>query len=230
MAPPDPRTGKAGPLLGRVTRPVAGALAVVGVAALLRLDVPHLPGSVSGGVSDRVSGRVAAARLGSTPPVRPAKGPCVLRADRLVLRGARFRGVVSVRTGAGSVRALKFTVRSLDAVSLDLTAGRGRAAMRLRARPATTSTLRGQGKGGVATLYVRRLTGRVTGLGGAPLPADRTISVTPDAVPRWLSHPATRTRTITLAAATASQLTQYGGRLSIRGPQLRTTAHVPRRA
>ncbi|MFJ8492814.1 hypothetical protein ACIRBZ_31380 [Streptomyces sp. NPDC094038] len=224
----EPRTGKAGPLPGRMTRPVAAALAVVGVATFLRLDVPHLPGDVSGGVFDRVSGRVSAARPGSTPPVRPAKGPCVLRADRLVLRGARFRGVVSVRTGAGSVRALKFTVRSLDAVNLDLTAGRGRAAMRLRARPATTSTLRGQGDGGVATLYVRRLTGRVTGLGGGPLPADRTISVTPDAVPRWLSHPATRT--ITLAAATASQLTQYGGRLSIRGPQLRTTAHVPRRA
>ncbi|MGW3132069.1 hypothetical protein [Streptomyces sp. NPDC001123] len=212
---PDPRTGTAGLVLGRAARPLAGALAVVGVALLLHLDVPQVPGSVSG------------ARLGSSPPVRPAKGPCVLRADRLVLRGARFRGVVSVRTGAGSVRALKFTVRSLDAVNLSLTTGRGRAAMRLRARPATTSTLKGQGAGGVATLYVRRLTGRVTGLGGGPLPADRTVSVTPDAVPRWLSHPSTRTRTITLAAATASQITQFGGRLSIKGPQLRTAARIP---
>ncbi|MFF7472958.1 hypothetical protein [Streptomyces sp. NPDC008092] len=212
---PDPRTGKGVPALRRVARPLAAALAVAGVAVLLRLDVPHVPGVASG------------ARLGSAPLVRPAKGPCVLRADRLVLRGARFRGVVSVRTGTGSVRALKFTVRSLDAVNLDLTAGRGRAAMRLRARPATTATLKGQGAGGVTTLYVRKLTGRVTGLGGGPLPADRTVSVTPDAVPRWLSHPATRTRTITLAAATASQITQFGGRLSIRGPQLRTTARVP---
>ncbi|MBW8796939.1 MAG: hypothetical protein JF597_26070 [Streptomyces sp.] len=202
-------------MIGRVARPLAGALAVVAVAGLLRLGVPHLPGGVSG------------ARVGSSAPVRPAKGPCVLRADRLVLRGARFRGVVSVRTGNGRARALKFTVRSLDAVSLVLTAGRGRAAMRLRARPASISTLRGPGAGGVATLYVRRLTGRVTGLGGGPLPADRTVSVTPDAVPRWLSHPATRTRTITLAAATASQITQFGGRLSIKGPELRTAARVP---
>ncbi|MGW1619416.1 hypothetical protein [Streptomyces sp. NPDC002172] len=203
---------------GRVARPLAGALAVVAVALLLRPDVPHMPGGGSG------------ARSGSAPPVRPAKGPCVLRADRLVLHGARFRGVVSVRTGTGSVRALKFTVRSLDAVNLDLTAGRGRAAMRLRARPATTSTLKGSGAGGVATLYVRKLTGRVTGLGGGRLPADRTVSVTPDAVPRWLSHPVTRTRTITLAGATASQITQFGGRLSIKGPELRTTARVPRGA
>ncbi|MEW1777008.1 hypothetical protein [Streptomyces sp. NPDC086777] len=211
---PDARVRTAGRALGRTARPLAGALAVVAVALLLRPDVPHVPGSVG-------------ARHASPPPVRPAKGPCVLRADRLVLRGARFRGVVSLRTGTGSVRALKFTVRSLDAVNLDLTAGRGRAAMRLRARPATTSTLKGPGAGGVATFYVRRLTGRVTGLGGGPLPADRTVSVTPDAVPRWLSHPATRTRTITLAAATASQITQFGGRLSIKGPQLRTTARVP---
>ncbi|SED87656.1 hypothetical protein SAMN05216533_0803 [Streptomyces sp. Ag109_O5-10] len=211
--PPDPRVLTPGRVLGRAARPLAAALAVVAVTVLPRVDVPHVS---AGG-----------ARLGSSPPVRPAKGPCVLRADRLVLRGARFRGVVSLRTGTGSVRALKFTVRSLDAVNLDLTAGRGRAAMRLRARPATTSTLKGPGTGGVATFYVRRLTGRVTGLGGSPLPADRTVSVTPDAVPRWLSHPATRTRTITLAAATASQITQSGGRLSVRGLQLRTTARVP---
>ncbi|WP_217544758.1 hypothetical protein [Streptomyces sp. GbtcB6] len=207
-------------LLRRVARPLAGALAVVGVAVLLHLDVPRPAGSAAG------------ARLGSSPPVRPAKGPCVLRADRLVLRGARFRGVVSVRTGAGTVRALKFTVRSLDAVNLDLTAGRGRAAMRLRARPATTATLKGPGAGGVATLYVRRLTGRITGLGGGPLPADRTVTVTVDAVPHWLSHPPApaRTRTITLAGATASQVTQFGGRLSIKGPELRTTARGPHRA
>jgi hypothetical protein len=211
---PDPCARTAGRVPGRAARTLAAALAVVAVLVLPRPDVPHLSGS--GG-----------ARLGSSPPARPAKGPCVLRADRLVLRGARFRGVVSLRTGTGSVRALKFTVRSLDAVNLDLTAGRGRATMRLRARPATTSTLKGPGTGGVATIYVRRLTGRVTGLGGSPLPADRTVSVTPDAVPRWLSHPATRTRTITLAAATASQITQFGGRLSIKGPQLRTTRRAP---
>ncbi|MFJ9562217.1 hypothetical protein ACIRQQ_19470 [Streptomyces fuscichromogenes] len=211
---------------GGTVRPLAGALAVVAVAVLLHV---HPPRAVAGpGGVDSAFG----ARHDASPPVRPAKGFSVLRADRLVLRGARFRGVVSVRTGAGTVRALKFTVRSLDAVSLDLTTGRGRAALRLRARPSTTSTLRGRGAGGVATLYVRRLTGRVTGLGGGPLPAHRSVTVTPDAVPRWLSHPAApaTTRTITIAAATASQVTQFGGRLSIRGPQLRTTARGPHRA
>ncbi|GGN09484.1 hypothetical protein [Streptomyces fuscichromogenes] len=211
---------------GGAVRPLAAALAVVGVAVLLHVHVERAVGG-PGGV-----GSASGARLDASPPVRVAKGFCVLRADRLVLRGARFRGVVSVRTGAGTVRALKFTVRSLDAVSLDLTAGRGRAAMRLWARPASTSTLKGQGAGGVATLYVRRLTGRVTGLGGGPLPAHRSVAVTPDAVPRWLSHPAgpATTRTITFAAATASQITQFGGRLSVRGPRLRTTAQGPHRA
>ncbi|MEV5955958.1 hypothetical protein AB0M11_19655 [Streptomyces sp. NPDC051987] len=213
----DSRTGTARLVPGRVARPLAAALAVTCLALLPHLDVGRPAGGGAG---------AAAERLGTTPPVRAAKAPCVLRADRLVLRGARFRGVVSLRAGTGTVRALKFTVRSLDAVDLDLTVGRGRAAMRLRARPATTSTLSGQGAGGVATLYVRRLTGRVTGLGGSPLPAHRNLTVTPDSVPRWLARPAPHaaTRTITLARATASQLTQFGGRLSIKGPQLRTTA------
>ncbi|WP_234539064.1 hypothetical protein [Streptomyces shenzhenensis] len=214
---PDPRAGTARLALGRGARPFAAALAVAGVAALLHLGLPQAAGGIAG---------ASAARLRPVPSVRSAKGPCVLRADRLVLRGARFRGVVSVSTGGGTVRALKFTVRSLDAVNLDLTAGRGRAAMRLRARPATTSTLRGQGAGGVATLYVRKLTGRVTSISGGRLPAHRTVTVTPDAVPHWLSHLATRSsaRTITFSGATASQITQFGGRLSIRGPQLRSAA------
>jgi hypothetical protein len=148
----------------------------------------------------------------------------VLHADRLVLRGARFHGTATVHTATGTVRALKFTVRSLDAVDLDLTAGRGRAALRLRARPATTSTIKGKGAGGMVTLYVRKLSGRVTGLGGSPLPAHRTVAVTPGAVPRWLSHPVTRTRTITLVSATVAQVVQFGGRLSIKGPQLRAAA------
>ncbi|KUN00071.1 hypothetical protein AQI95_35465 [Streptomyces yokosukanensis] len=158
------------------------------------------------------------------PPVRPAGAPWVLRADRLALRGARFDGVVRVRTAAGTVRALKFTVRSLNAVDLDVTAGRGRAAMRLRAGPATTATLKGRGAAGTVTLYVRRLSGTVVGLGGGPLPPDRAVTLTPDAVPDWLAHPVTPARTITFAAATATQVAQCGGTLSIRGLLLRTAA------
>ncbi|MFI2203132.1 hypothetical protein ACH47Z_20570 [Streptomyces sp. NPDC020192] len=186
---------------------------------------PHAPRPADGTARATASVSSAPADAPLDPSwARPAKISWVLRADRLVLRGARFRGVVTVRTAAGTVRALKLTVRSLDAVDLDLTAGRGRAAMRLRAGPATTSTLRGQGADGVVTLYVRTLSGTVTALGAGPLPAARTVTITPDAVPDWLSHPVTPTRTITLVAATASQITQSGGRLSLTGPQLRAAA------
>ncbi|MFB7506006.1 hypothetical protein [Streptomyces broussonetiae] len=177
----------------------------------------------TGRASAHVSSPPAAAPL-DLPPARPAKVSWVLRADRLVLRGARFRGVVRVRTAAGTVRALKFTVRSLDAVGLDLSAGRGRTATRLRAGPTTTSTFGGQGADGVVTLYVRRLSGTLTRLTGGPLPAHRTVTLTPDAVPHWLSHPATPARTITLVAVTVRQAAQFGGRLSVTGPQLRAAA------
>ncbi|MFF7979962.1 hypothetical protein ACFZDK_12665 [Streptomyces sp. NPDC007901] len=196
---------------GRVPRPVVCALAVAcGPWAALH-PVP------SWGAGAAAPG--AAARLDPLP-ARAAKGSWVLRADRLRLRGARFRGVVTVRTAGGKVRAMKLTVRSLEAVDLDLTAGRGRAAIRLRTG-STTSTFKGAGTKGVVTLYVRRLSGTVTGLGGRALPADRTVTVTPDAVPDWLSRPAAAVRTITLTTATATQVAQFGARLSVRGSRLR---------
>ncbi|MGW4906378.1 hypothetical protein [Streptomyces sp. NPDC004270] len=210
------RTRTTGSVLGRALRPLACA------AAVSCLSLSLHPGFLRPGVG--LSAAPAdAPRLGAHPP-RAAKGSWVLRADRLVLRGARFHGTATVHTATGTVRALKFTVRSLDAVDLDLTAGRGRAALRLRARPATTSTLKAQGARGVVTLYVRKLSGRVTGLGGSPLPAHRTVTVAPGAVPRWLSRPVTRTRTITLVSATVTQVVQLGGRLSIKGPRLRAAA------
>ncbi|MGW7237781.1 hypothetical protein [Streptomyces sp. NPDC054804] len=205
------RTGTTGSVLARASRPLACAAAV----ACLSLSL-HPAVGVSSAAAD-------APRLGPRP-LRAAEGSWVLRADRLVLRGARFHGTVTVRTATGTVRALRFTVRSLDAVDLDLTAGRGRAALRLRARPATTSSFKGQGADGVVTLYVRKLSGRVTGLGGGPLPAHRGVTVTPDAVPRWLAHPVARTRTITLVSASVAQAVQIGGRLSIKGPRWRAAA------
>lgn len=150
-------------------------------------------------------------------PGRPANVPWVLRADRLVLHGSAFHGVVTVRTAAGSKRVLKFTARSLDFGDLDLTAGRGRAAMRLRTKPATTSTVKGKD---VVTLYTQKLSGTLVGLGGAPLPADRRVTVTPDALPPWLSHPAVPTRTMTFENVTVSQVAQLSGNVSIAGPTL----------
>jgi hypothetical protein len=154
-------------------------------------------------------------------PARPANVPWVLRADRLVLHGSTFRGVVTVRTAAGSKRVLKFTARSLDFGDLDLTAGRGRAAVRLRAKPATTSTLKGKD---LVTLYAQKLSGTLVGLGDAPLPADRSVTVTPDALPTWLSHPAVPTRTVTFENVTVSQVAQLSGDMSIAGPALSVTA------
>ncbi|WP_306185132.1 hypothetical protein [Streptomyces sp. MK5] len=152
------------------------------------------------------------------PPVRPADAPWVLRADRLVLRAAAFRGVVTVRSGAGTVEALKFTARSVDAVSFGMTAGKGRAVMRLGTRAGTTSTLEGHGGDNTVTLYLRVLSGTLTDLGGAPLPADRTVTVTPDSVPDWLADLASPARAITFVNVTVSPLTQSGAHLSIPGP------------
>ncbi|MFJ8020544.1 hypothetical protein [Streptomyces sp. NPDC096311] len=205
-------------LAGQLLWPLACALAVAGLPLVLHLATPAAskallaPGGIRTSKAPADAG-TPAARL----PGRPANTPWVLRADRLVLHGSAFRGVVTVRTAAGSQRMLKFTARSLDFGDLDLTAGRGRAAVRLRTRPATTSTLKGKD---VVTLYTQKLSGTLVGLGGAPLPADRSVTVTPDALPPWLSHPAVPTRTITFEKVTVSQVAQLGGDMSLAGPVL----------
>ncbi|MFQ3559807.1 hypothetical protein QZN11_23810 [Streptomyces gramineus] len=205
------RRGRTTTALARASAPLACAAAVTCLSLSL---FPHP--AASGGQA-----QAGAPRPG---PSAADKGSLVLRADRVVLRGARFHGTVTVRTATGTVRAVRLTVRSLDALDLDLTAGRGRAALRLRARPATTATLRGQGAAGVVTLYVRRLSGRVTGVGGGPLPARRAVAVAPDAVPRWLARATGRARTITLVSATVTQVVQRGGRLSVKGAELRAAS------
>ncbi|MER5662636.1 hypothetical protein [Streptomyces mirabilis] len=203
---------------GQLLRPLACALAVAGLPLVLHLATPAVskaslaPGGIRTSKAPADAGTPVA-----RPPGRPANVPWVLRADRLVLHGSSFRGVVTVRTAAGSERVLKFTARSLDFGDLDLTAGRGRAAMRLRTKPATTSTVKGKD---VVTLYTQKLSGTLVGLGGAPLPADRSVTVTPDALPLWLSHPAVPTRTITFENVTVSQVAQLSGDMSIAGPSL----------
>lgn len=203
---------------GQLLWPLACALAVAGLPVVLHLATPAASKALlaPGGIRTSkapADARTPAARL----PGRPANAPWVLRADRLVLHGSAFRGVVTVRTAAGSQRMLKFTARSLDFGDLDLTAGRGRAAVRLRTKPATTSTLKGKD---VVTLYTQKLSGTLVGLGGAPLPADRSVTVTPDALPPWLAHPAVPTRTITFEKVTVSQVAQLSGDMSLAGPAL----------
>ncbi|MER7683718.1 hypothetical protein [Streptomyces sp. NPDC097610] len=205
-------------LAGQLLWPLACALAVAGLPLVLHLATPAAskallaPGGIRTSKAPADAGTPAAGL-----PGRPANTPWVLRANRLVLHGSAFRGVVTVRTAAGSQRMLKFTARSLDFGDLDLTAGRGRAAVRLRTKPATTSTLKGKD---VVTLYTQKLSGTLVGLGGAPLPADRSVTVTPDALPPWLSHPAAPTRTITFEKVTVSQVAQLSGDMSLAGPAL----------
>ncbi|GAA5006727.1 hypothetical protein [Streptomyces siamensis] len=207
---------------GRPLRPLACALAVAALSLGLQLATPTASKALLAPGGIRTSEPPAAgAAPAARSPDRAADVPWVLRADRLVLHGSAFRGVAVLRTAAGSERVLKFTARSLDLGDLDLTAGRGRSAVRLRARPATTSTVKGKD---VVTLYVQKLSGTLVGLGGAPLPADRSVTVTPDALPPWLSDSAAPTRTITFKNVTVSQAARLSGDLSIAGPALGVVA------
>ncbi|MFK0024977.1 hypothetical protein [Streptomyces sp. NPDC090798] len=220
--PCHPSSAVPGRSAGQLLRPLTCALAVAALSLVPQLATPAAskallaPGSIPTSKAPAAAGKPVAPL-----PDRPANVLWVLRADRLVLHDSAFRGVVTVRTAAGSQRVLKFTARSLDFGDLDLTAGRGRAAMRLRAKPATTSTVKGKD---VVTLYTRKLSGTLVGLGGDPLPADRSVTVTPDALPPWLSHSAVPTRTITFENVTVSQVAQLTGNMSIAGPTLSVAA------
>ncbi|MFD3808958.1 hypothetical protein ACFWTC_36600 [Streptomyces sp. NPDC058619] len=206
-------------MTGRLLRPLVCALAAAALSVVLPLATPAASKALlAGGIGTSKTSAGTGTPI-DQPPARPANAPWVLRAGRLVLHGSVFHGVVTVRTAAGSERALKFTVRSLDIDDLDLTVGGGGAAMRLRAKPATTSTVTGKD---VVTLYTQKLSGTVIGLGGAPLPADRSVTVTPDALPPWLAHPAVPTRTLTFENVTVSQIAPVSGNVSITGPALST--------
>ncbi len=202
----------------RLRRPLACALAAAALSVVLPLATPAASKAL---LADGIGTSKTSAGTGTPtdqPATRPANTPWILRAGRLVLHDSAFHGVVTVRTAAGSERALKFTVRSLDIGDLDLMVGGG-TAMRLRAKPGTTSTVTGKD---VVTLYTRKLSGTVIGLGGAPLPADRSVTVTPDALPPWLAHPAVPTRTLTFENVTVSQIAPVSGNMSLTGPALST--------
>ncbi|WP_329200592.1 hypothetical protein [Streptomyces sp. NBC_01435] len=241
---PEPRSQGATTRLfvrrpGRLPQPVVCALAVVTVPLALHLfavrptNQPPVPEGTPVHAA-RVSASTAPATPKASPTsadapsepgsARPADTSSFLRADRLVLRAVGFRGVVTVRTAAGPVRVLKFTVRSVDAVGLHMTVGRGDTATRLETGPTATATFTGDGSDGVLTLHVHQLSGTVTALGGAPLPHDRTVTVTTDSVPPWLAHPAAPARTIAFADATVSPVGRFGGDLSVSGPLLRSRA------
>ncbi|MGW1889092.1 hypothetical protein ACWCP6_02375 [Streptomyces sp. NPDC002004] len=218
-------------------RPLACAVAVTALSVALHLAAPAashavhvLGGTRTAGVSaalapdvgGRASGGARAAGTRARTAARLPGASWTLRADRLVLHGTAFRGVVTVRTAAGSRRMLKFTARSLDIGGLDMTTDRGGSAPRLRAGPGT-ATVTAEG-GGVVTLYMRKLSGTVAGRGGAAQRAGRGVTVTPDAVPRWLTRPTAPVRTLALENVTVSRVAQFGGRLSVTAPVLRPRA------
>ncbi|MFE0510532.1 hypothetical protein [Streptomyces sp. NPDC058964] len=215
----DHRSEKAPELRGatRPRLPVAGALALTALPVTL---LGAAPAAWPARLAAEVTRVYDAARPGAppdVPPARPANGSSVVRAGRLVLHDSAFHGVVTVRTPSGPERALKFTARFLDLGDLRLTTGSG-ADIHLETGPATTSTVRGDG---TVTLYITRLTGTLTSLGGAPLPADRSVTLTPDALPPWVRPAAARPRTIAFRNVRVSQMGQFGGSLAVRGAVFR---------
>ncbi len=72
----------------------------------------------------------------------------------------------------------------------------------------------------MVTLYTRKLSGTL--VDWAALHSRRTaVTVTPDALPPWLSHPAVPTRTMTFENVTVSQVARLSeGDMSIAGPTL----------
>ncbi|MFJ8076405.1 hypothetical protein ACIQ7Q_21275 [Streptomyces sp. NPDC096176] len=195
----------------RASRFLTRMPALAALPAALLLGAPATGGTLLDPGAKRETTRARAATD------RPGNVPWVMRADRLVLHGSAFHGLVTVRTAAGPQQALKFTARSMDIADLDLAASRAGVTVRLRAGSGTTSTIKGKN---VVTLYAGKLSGTVTGLGGAPLPADRSVTVTPDALPSWLSRTGAPTRTLTFENVTVSQVTQFGGELSVTGSVL----------
>ncbi|MFD4138644.1 hypothetical protein [Streptomyces sp. NPDC058572] len=199
-------------VLDRSRRSLARTLALTALPAVL-VGAPAF--LASGGIHPIDAARTGAPRDRSPAPL--GSRPWVLRAERLVLHGSVFHGVVTVRTAAGAERVLKFTARLMDIAGLDLTTG-GSSGLRLRARPAATSTVRGKN---VVTLYTARLSGSLTSLGGAPLPAVRNVTISPDSLPGWLSHPGVASRTVAFDDVSMSQIGQFGGDLTIAGPDFR---------
>lgn len=88
--------------------------------------------------------------------------PWRLESTRLTLLGLKYHGIVRVRTHSGvEKRVLKFTSESLDIRDLhQLVDGPGGTTQHVRARPGSTSTIRG----GTVTMYTEQLRGKLFGL------------------------------------------------------------------
>lgn len=151
--------------------------------------------------------------------------PWTLYGSRLALRGSVFRGVVTVPTTGGSEQVLKFTVQAVDIADLDMTAKQSSTVWHVQADRGVTSTI----TGGAVTLYLEKLSGTLTGLGGGLLPADRRVTLTPDSLPPWLydrvaEAPVSSPRTLTFSDVTLSQVGELGGELTVPGLHLFNTS------
>ncbi|MFB7663061.1 hypothetical protein ACFC1R_03820 [Kitasatospora sp. NPDC056138] len=144
-----------------------------------------------------------------------------LHSSTLGLYGAKFYGVVDVRTATTTKRVLKFMVDRVDIGDLDMSTLEGNGVtFHVKGAPGSTSTLRN----GEVTMYVERLSGHLSKILGLPIPIDLgEITLTPDTLPQWLydligSIPIPLD--LELKQVTAVQAGQFGGTLHIPGMQM----------
>ncbi|MDH6128022.1 hypothetical protein [Kitasatospora sp. GP82] len=144
-----------------------------------------------------------------------------LHSSTLGLYGAKFYGLVDVRTQTTTKRVLKFVVDRVDIGDLDMSTLEGNGmTFHVKGAPGSTSTMRD----GEVTMYVERLSGHLSKILGLPLPIDLgEITLTPDTLPQWLydligSVPIPLD--LEMKQVTAVQAGQFGGTLSIPGMQM----------
>ena len=147
--------------------------------------------------------------------------PWTLKSSNLELINTQFWGVVTVPTGAGDVRVLKFTAQEVNIGDLDMTTEQStNQQLHVEGGPGTTSTMRG----GTVTMYVTSLSGTLNAAEGIPLGwLGVNLTLTPDTLPQWLYDligDVPIPLTLDLTNAVATQTGQFGGNLTIPGMHL----------
>ena len=144
------------------------------------------------------------------PPTEDADAPSMandpwhLSSSKLGLNGLCYRGLVDIKTQAGTKRVMKFTADSIDIGDLHQTVDNRDAHgnivthTQIKTAPGSTSTIDGP-----VTMYTEKLSGSMFGL----LP----ITFTPD------FPPPIQISKVFFTNATVDQAGQFGGTLSMKG-------------
>lgn len=187
---------------------------------------PSPSASPSGNPDCQVDTRGLAAAKAEPNRIVPEQN-WTLHSSTLGLYGAKFYGLVDVRTATGTKRVLKFMVDRVDIGDLDMSTLEGNGVtFHVKGAPGSTSTMRG----GEVTMYVERLSGHLSKILGLPIPIDLgEITLTPDTLPQWLydligSIPIPLD--LELKNVTAVQAGQFGGTLTIPGMRMYND-HLP---